>query len=561
MKMTGGQALVAQLMREGVRHVFGIPGVQLDWAVEALRQHRDEIAFIVPRHEQAASYMADGYARSTGREGVSMVVPGPGVLNALSGLATAYACSSRTLFIAGQVPSPMLGRHYGMLHEIRGQSEILEKLTKWHAIALRTQEIAEIVHEAFHQLRSGLARPVAIEIPPDVLQQATDAALLARAPVRTEMPTDEAVQNALELLRTARFPVIQVGGGAAAAESSEPLAQLAERLQAPVVMTEGARGLLPSRHPLALTGLGGRAVFPHADVILAVGTRFLDAQAKPVHDDPTCRYVYVNLDRDHTGAPRRPGIAVIADARATLERLAAALADMPPRPSRAESVAAVKAWCAVQLCAIQPQSAYVEAIRRAAREDVIVVSELTQVGYFANVAFPVNGPRTYLTPGYQGTLGYGLPTALGAAVGNPARRVISINGDGGFGWNMQELLTAVRYGLHVTVLVFADGRYGNVRRIQRRVFGEEFATEVANPDFAKLAAAFGVAFRSIDSPAALHDVLSASAGESGPMLIEVKVGEMASPWSVIHPFVPAPIPPPPNPLGSPPQRREPPPHS
>lgn len=554
--MTGGQALVAQLMREGTRHVFGIPGVQLDWAVEALRQHRGEIEFIVPRHEQAASYMADGYARTTGREGVSMVVPGPGMLNALSGLATAYACSSRTLFIAGQIPSAALGRHFGMLHEIRGQSEILKTLTKWHAAAVRPQEVAEIVHEAFRQLRSGIARPVAVEIPPDILQESTDAPLLARAPAHTEMPTHEALQNALESLRTARFPVIQVGGGAAAADCGEALARFAERLQAPVVMTEGARGLLPSCHPLALTGLGGRAVFPHADVVLAVGTRFLDAQAKPTHDDPSCRYVYVNLDQDHTGAPRQPGVVVIADARAALERFAAAVADMPARASRADSVAAVKTWCAAQLRAIQPQADYVDAMRSAIPEDAIVVSELTQVGYFANVALPVNAPRTYLTPGYQGTLGYGLPTSLGAAIGNPARRVISVNGDGGFGWNMQELLTAARYQLNVTALVFADGRYGNVRRIQKRVFGEEFATEVANPDFAQLAAAFGVAFRSVDGPDALHDVLRASVDESGPTLIEIKVGDMASPWAVIHPFVPAPTPPPPNPLGPPPQNRK-----
>lgn len=553
MKLTGGQLLVAQLLREGVRHVFGIPGVQLDWAVEALREKRAEIELIVPRHEQAASYMADGYARTSGMEGVSMVVPGPGVLNALSGLATAYACSARTLFIAGQIPSPDIGRNRGLLHEIRGQGEILEQLTKWHAIARSADEVAEVVHEAFNQLRSGMPRPVAIELPPDVLQQSADAPLRERAQGRRQAPQEEALKEAARLLRDARFPVIQAGGGAAAADAGEALVLLAERLQAPVVMTEGARGLMPSSHPLALTGLGGRAVFPHADVVVAVGTRFLDAQAKPIHADPACRYIYVNLEPDHTGAPRQPGVAAIGDARVALERLADALSDLAPRPSRAVAMGAVKSWCEAQLQGVQPQAAYLDAIRRALPEDAIVISELTQVGYFANVAFPVNRPRSYLTPGYQGTLGYGLPTSLGAAFANPARRVVSLNGDGGFGWNMQELLTAARYQPNITVIVFVDGAYGNVRRIQRRVFGQEFATEVRNPDFPVLAAACGLPFRSADSPEALREALGASAARTGPMLIEVRVGEMASPWPVIHAFVPSPTPPPPNPLGAPPK--------
>lgn len=552
MKLTGGQLLVGQLLREGVRHVFGIPGVQLDWAVEALREKRGEIDLIVPRHEQAASYMADGYARTSGMEGVSMVVPGPGVLNALSGLATAYACSSRTLFIAGQIPSAGIGRNCGLLHEIRGQGEILGHLTKWHGIARAAHEVADVVHEAFSQLRSGMPRPVAIELPPDVLQQSVDTSLHERAAAQREAPHEGTLKEAARLLREARFPVIQAGGGAAAADAGEAIRLLAERMQAPVVMTEGARGLLPSSHPLALTGLGGRAVFPHADVIVAVGTRFLDAQAQPLHTGPACRFIYVNLDSDHMGAPRQPGVAVRGDARLALESLADALADLPPRPSRAAAMAAVKPWCEAQLRIIQPQAAYVDAIRGALPEDAIVVSELTQVGYFANVAFPVSRPRSYLTPGYQGTLGYGLPTSLGAAFANPGRRVVSLNGDGGFGWNMQELLTAARYQPNVTVIVFVDGAYGNVRRIQRRVFGQDFATELVNPEFSSLAAACRLPFRSVGSPEALHEALAATAGQTGPMLIEARVGEMASPWPVIHAFVPSPLPAPPNPLGDPP---------
>jgi len=548
MSLTGGELLVAQLQREGVRHVFGIPGVQLDWAVEALRKARDSIEFVVPRHEQTASYMADGYARTTGAEGVCMVVPGPGALNALSGLATAYATSSRVLFIAGQIPSAAMGRGYGLLHEIPDQSGILRSLSKWHAVARSPQELPELVNEAFAQLRSGHPRPVALEIPPDVLQHVGDAGLRGRAPRRPTEPAPGILQEVVTLLRGARFPVIQAGGGAAAADAGPALLELAERLQVPVVLTEGARGLMPSRHPLVLTGLGGRAVFPHADVVVAVGTRFLDAQARPTRSDPRCRFVYVNIDAGHCGTPRREGVALTADARTTLEALVDGVKDLPPRASRAEQVAKVKAWSEVQIKRILPQSDYVDVLREALPDDAIVVSELTQVGYFANVAFPVQRPRSFLTPGYQGTLGYGFPTSLGAAVGNPKRRVVSINGDGGFGWGLQELATAARYALDVTIVVFADGRFGNVQRIQRRTFGQEYVTEVANPDFQHLALAFGIPFSRVASPEGLGAALKGGT-RPGPMLIEVQVGEMASPWPIIHAFVPSPAAPPPNPLG------------
>lgn len=547
--LTGGQSLVAQLKREGVRHLFGIPGVQLDWAVEALREAREAIDFIVPRHEQTASYMADGYARTTGLEGVSMVVPGPGALNALSGLATAYATSSRVLFIAGQIPSTTIGRGYGMLHEIPDQSAILKSLTKWHAIARQPADVAALVHEAFGQLRSGHPRPVALEVPPDVLQETSDAGLFDSAPVRRVTPDMARLREIADILRGARFPVIQAGGGAAAADAGQALLKLAERLQAPVVLTESARGLLPSSHPLVLTGLGGRAVFPHADAILAVGTRFLDALAKPACANPQCRFAYVNLDSLHTGAPRQPGLALTADARAALEGLVEMLSDAPLRKSLASEMARVKDWCDIQTRRVQPQTGFVDALRAALPQDSVVVSELTQVGYFSNVALPMELPRRLITPGYQGTLGYGFPTSLGAAVGNPAQRVISLNGDGGFGWGMQELSTAARYRLNVTAVVFADGRFGNVQRIQRRTFGHEFVTEVVNPDFQLLAGAFGVPFQRVDNAAELGQALRATPRE-GPALIEVRVGEMASPWPVIHPFVPSPVPAPPNPLGA-----------
>ncbi len=548
---TGGQGLVGQLVREGVREVFGIPGVQLDWAVEALREAQDEIRFIVPRHEQAASYMADGYARTTGREGVCMVVPGPGVLNALSGLATGWACNSRILFLAGQIPSSTIGRGYGMLHEIADQSGILRSLTKWHALARTPGEIPELVHQAFAQLRSGRPRPVALELPPDILQGTANMEFLAAAEAVPMAPDGAALEKAAALLRAAKFPVLFAGGGAAAAGASDALRRLAESLQAPVVMTDGARGVLPDRHPLALTTLGGRTVLPHADVILVAGSRFLTAVAAPVCTQPDCRFIYLNVEPADMGAPRQAGLTIAGDAALGLAALRDLVAGAARRPSREAELARVRQWCLQQQREICPQADFVDALRAALPEDGILVSELTQVGYFANLAFPAYVPRSLVTPGYQGTLGFGYPTALGAAVGNPGRSVVSITGDGGFGWALQELATAARYDLDVTVVVFADGRYGNVQRIQRRTFGTEFATEVRNPDFRALAAAFGVRAARAESADALRTTLASLLAKGGPSLIEVPVGEMASPWPLIHPFVPHTTPPPPNPLGEP----------
>lgn len=547
---TGGEALVEQLIQEGVVDIFGIPGVQLDWAVEPLRQRANSIRLIVPRHEQATSYMADGYARTTGREGVCMVVPGPGMLNALSGIATAYACSSPVLFIVGQIASSAIGHGYGLLHEIPDQSGILERLTKWHGIARRPEDIPALVHEAFVQLRSGHPRPVAIEIPPDVLQRRAVTTLLPRAPKKPTAPPSESISEAAGILAAAKFPVVFAGGGAMAADAGAAVRELAERLQAPVVMTEGGRGLIDDRHPLALTGLGGRAVLPHADAVLVLGSRFLDAVAKPIQTAPEAKLIYVNLDERHLGSPREPGVSIKADVRLAAEALIAKL-PKSDRASGSDQVGQVKAWAAEQLGVIQPQASYVAAIRAAMADDDILVSELTQVGYYANIAFPSHGPRRYITPGYQGTLGYGFNTALGASHGNPNDRVVSLSGDGGFGWGLQELATAARDHLNISIVVFVDGHFGNVRRIQRREFGHEFAVKLTNPEFEHLARAYGIPSFAVDSPDGLRDALETAKKQGGPALIAVAVGEMPSPWALIHPFVPNANPVPPNPLGDP----------
>jgi len=551
MEMTGGQALARQLVREGVRHVFGVPGVQLDWAVDALSDVADQVRLVVPRHEQAASYMADGYARTSGRTGVCMVVPGPGMLNAMAGLATAYACGSPVLALVGQIPSPAIGRGLGLLHELREQSRILGAVTQTCTMARTPAEVALRVHEAMARLRSGRQQPVGVEIPPDVLQARDEVVLFDKAAdVPGLQPDSAALDRAAAWLRGARFPVVIAGGGVRGAAACAALERLADALQAPVVMTENGRGALSARHPLALTMLGGRCVLPHADVVLAVGTRGVDGRGNPWAARPSARRIHLNVESADMSEPRPDGLRLLGDAAVGLAELAERCG-RPAHASRAAAAEAVRRWCDEQLAAIEPQLGFVRALRDAIPDDGILVGEMTQVGYACGVAYPTYRPDSYLGPGYQGTLGFGFPTALGAAMANPGRAVVSINGDGGFGWNLQELATAARYRLAVVAVVFNDGAFGNVRRLQRMQFQREYASELHNPDFLKLADAFGVAATRVTTPRALGAEIRSALASGAPALIEVPVGEMPGPWHLIHPFSKAPRSAPPNPLGEP----------
>lgn len=540
MRMTGGEALARQLALEGVRQTFGVPGVQLDYATDGIAQ-LDELDFLAPRHEQAASYMADGYARSGGGVGVYLVVPGPGVLNAAAGLATALACSSPVVCIAGQLPSRTIGRGLGLLHEIPQQSQILGALTKWTGMARTPEGVPGIIRQAFHQARSGRPRPVAVEVPPDVLRAQADVQLVKPTEPEPATPDPEQLRRAAELLRGADRPVLYAGWGVQAADATTQLRQLAETLQAPVVMSSGGRGALSDHHPLALNSIAGRRALADADAVLAVGTRMIAAErGTPVPVAPHATLVLLNADRGDLGAPRRARLAVHADARLGLAGILEHLDGLAPQPSRKAAMDALRRWGDEQLAELEPQRAWLRAIRQVIPEDGILVSEYTQVGYLARVAYPVYAPRTLLGPGYQGTLGYGFPTALGAKVANPDRAVVSINGDGGFGWCLQELATAAKHNLAVVSVVFNDHAYGNVRRIQAERFDGRFiGSDLHNPDFVVLAGAFGVSASKVTTPDELAGVLAEAIAARTPYLIEVPVGELPDPWPVLLDLTPA----------------------
>ncbi|MCA2011553.1 hypothetical protein LCM17_08675 [Cereibacter sphaeroides] len=529
---TGGQALASALSASGTRDLFLLPGIQLDYAVDALVDH-PEIATYVPRHEQAVSYMADGFARVTGQPGVGMVVPGPGMLNATAGLSTAYACNAPVVMLVGQIHSQAIGKGYGNLHEIADQSGVLQGLTKWHEQVTDRSRIEGAVFEAFVQAQSGRPRPVAVELPYDLLMAKGGAGgLQPLMPAAPKAPDAKAIDSAAALIDRADFPVIYVGGGAM--DAGPEVTALAERLGAAVVASDNGRGVVPDAHPLSFNALAGRVLFDKADLVLVIGSRFMDIMTPDPSwpQDQGKTFLYLNIDSADFSPPRQGAVCIEADAALGSAALTASVAKRQVlEPARA---ARIKEWGQDKVEATGVLWDYVKALRTALPDDGILVNELTQVGYLSRIAFETRSPRTLIGPGYQGTLGYGFPTSLGAAVGGRGRRVFSITGDGGFGWGMQELATAARYQLPVTLVVFNDGFYGNVRAIQSRTFGRNFITELANPRFEDLARAFGIDYARADDPATLQSVLAESVTAKGPVMVEAPVGPMASPWPLLR---------------------------
>jgi acetolactate synthase I/II/III large subunit len=535
-KMTGGGALVEMLRRHGVDTIFALPGVQNDALFVAFYDAGEALRVIHTRHEQGAAYMAFGYARASGKIGTYAVVPGPGLLNTTAALATAYATNAPVLCISGQVPSDMIGRGFGLLHEIPDQLGILQRLTKWAARVDHPTQAGKLVNEAFRQLRDGRPRPVGIEIPPDVLALHSEIALpAAEAPPPITDPDPELIDKAAALLAAAKKPLLFIGSGAV--DAAEEVLAIAEMLEMPVVSFTGGKGIVSDRHYLAQSALAGHELWRDADVVLAVGTRLHQPQLR-WGVDRDLKLIRIDIDPVEIARYFRPALGIVADAKAALAALHRALDHLAPKPaSRKDELETLKAATLSRLDQqLGPQCEYLRAIRAELPDDGIYVEDLTQVGYVGRMAFPVYHPRTYIHSGYQGTLGFGFATALGAKVGRPDRPVVSVSGDGGFMFNVQELSTAVRHGIDIVAIVFADGAYGNVRRMQKEDYGNRLiGVDLQNPHFPKMAESFGAAGVRTTTPDGLRRELAAALKRRGTTLIEVVVGEMPDPWKVLIP--------------------------
>lgn len=538
-RMSGGTAIVRSLLKHGVDTVFGLPGVQIYSLFDALYDAR-HIKVIGARHEQATAYMAFGYAKSTGRVGTYAVVPGPGVLNTTAALCTAYACNAPVLCITGQIPSDYLGKGRGHLHELPDQLATMRTLTKWATRIEHPADAPRLVAEAFRQMKSGRPGPVELEMCWDTMDMEAEIGMRegaqADAPIETIQPDPELIHRAAKVLAGAAKPMIIVGGGAL--EAGEEILELAETLQAPVVSFRSGRGIVSDDRELGLTIVAGHKLWHETDVLLGIGTR-LEVPSRLWRDTPKGLKV-LRVDIDPVEMRRvKPDVGIVADSKiATRDLLKAVQKHGGVRPSRREEILEAKARASREIQDLKPQMAYLEVIREVLPRDGFFVEEVSQVGFASWMGFPVYKPRTYVTCGYQGTLGFGFPTALGVKVANPDKAVISIAGDGGFMFGVQELATAVQHHIGVVTVLFNNNAYGNVRRDQEERFhGHLIASDLTNPDFMKLAESFGVSGCRAKNPDDLKKALEGALGKGAPCLIEVPVekGSEPSPWNFIYP--------------------------
>ena len=513
-RMNGGQALVRSLAAQGVAVTFGVPGAGQYEAVDAYFD-TDGIRYVSCRNEQPTAHMADGFARASNRPASALVVPGAGLFNASGGVSTALRSSSPIIVISGSPEDRLKGAT---------SSHLLEPITKWTARAASPSEVAAKVPEAVRAACSGHPRPVYLEVSAAVLKQEEEVEIAPAIAIEPPAGDTAALERAAAMLSEAKRPLILAGTGVHRSGAAAALTALAERLPAPVVTTTAGKGAISDRSPLAL-GHALRAYAPlvefaqSRDVVLAVGTQAGPAGLLGVDPD---RVIRIDLDADVLAADQ--ALAIEADARTALETLAGLV-----RPGRAEDpTAAIAALNAVRFGdteQLQPQRSYIEALRAAIPDDGILTYGMNQMGYYSRNYYQVYAPDTYFDP--RGNLGAALPIAMGAKVARPDTPVVACCGDGGVLYHIQELATAVLHDIAVTVVVFNDNAYGNVKRSQQDDFGGRLVgVDLRNPDFIRLSESFGVRGARVEDASALRRELERAFAGDRPVLIEVPVGEL-----------------------------------
>ncbi|MFT2214755.1 thiamine pyrophosphate-dependent enzyme [Rhizobium giardinii] len=536
---TTGQAIARCLIENGIDTVFGIPGAHMYDFNDALYEKREEIRFIHTRHEQGAGYMAYGYAQSTGRIGAYTVVPGPGVLNSGAALCTAYGANSPVLCLTGNIMSHLIGQGRGQLHELPDQLATMRGITKVAERIDHQSQTGTVMAEVVGKMLSGRRGPGAVEAPWDVFGMGGPELDLPQSrPAPAPQVNPKQIKAAAAILANARNPLIMVGGGAV--EAGDEVALLAKALNAPVTSHRSGKGVVSDDHPNYLNLVAAFDYWKDTDVLIGIGSR-LELEYMRWRWLPKGLKV-IRIDIDPTEMVRlKPDAGVVADARAGTKALIDALQQTTCADRTAE-FSELNRKARERFSAVQPQVDYLNAIRAALPRDGFFVEEVCQMGFTARFAFPVYGPRQYVSCGYQDNLGFGFNTALGVKVGNPDKAVISVSGDGGFMFGVQELATAVQHNIAVVAIVFNNNAYGNVLRDQKQTYsGRYLGSELTNPDFVKLGESFGVkTFRAI-SPDELKSLIIKALDLNAPVLIEVPIerGAEASPWPFLHPAPPA----------------------
>ncbi|MBM3608424.1 MAG: hypothetical protein FJX29_08220 [Alphaproteobacteria bacterium] len=532
--MSGGDAAISALLAHGIDTIYALPGVQSDHFFNAIFDTNGAMSVIHTRHEQGAGYMALGAAIATGKPSAYCVVPGPGFLNSTAALCTAQALNARVVAISSQIPLSAIGKGFGVLHEIPDQMAIMRQLTKWAGRADTPADAPGQVAAAFQAMLSGRASPVGLELPADMLKargEVTPVAPLAVQAPPKPLPAD--LEKAADLIAKAGRPLIFAGGGALHAGAE--IKALADLTGIRVVGHRQGRGILDARHPLSITQAEAYGLWKDCDLVVSIGSR-VSLPLTVWGTDDRLKLVRIDIDEAEMARYRKPDALVIADAKeatgALVEQLRGKSFDTKARI--AESLRHREEF-AKKVSVLEPQLAYLRVLREALGEDGILLDDLTQVGYVSRIAYPVYKPRTFLNSGYMGTLGWGVATALGVKHAVPDKPVVVISGDGGFMYNVQELSTAVRHRIPAIFICFNDSAFGNVRRMQKELHGNRvLGSDLLNPDFLKLADAYGLAGYRARSPEELRRALDKALAAGEPALIEVPIGEVPSPWSFIE---------------------------
>ncbi len=520
-EMTGAEVLIESLLVNGVRHVFGIPSTHTLEFYRALGQTTG-IQHVTTSHEQGAAFMADGYARATGRPGVCLVTTGPGVTNAATAIAEAYSDSIPVLCITSHITSEDIGRGRGHSHELRSQERVLEGITDRSELILSPDRVPDAVHDAFRRFRTGRPRPICLAIPIDVQEMATR--VVVRPPPEDGPPSadEEVLHQAVAILESAERPGMLVGGGAVAC--AREVARLAGRIDAPVVTTLNGKGIIPSDHDLAASLAFYRSAarfLEECDVVLAVGTEISPADFWIGPLRLGGKLIHVDIDPGQIGVNHPVDLPVVGDARAAVTFLEDA--SRPASRQGRRRAARVRAAAYEEAAELgRPYRPWVSALREAMPDESILSLDVAMVAGFG--AFPfydLPGPRTWINPSGLATLGYALPAAIGAKIARPELAVAALVGDGGFMFTMSELMVAAQHRLPMPFVIWNDRAFGEIDRLMRERGFEPMATELHVPDLATLAAAYGAAYARADEPEDLAAAVESALAADGPTLVEV----------------------------------------
>jgi 5-guanidino-2-oxopentanoate decarboxylase len=538
---TVSDALVARLTEAGVDVVFGLPGVHNLGLYRALA--RSSLRHVAVRHEQASSFMADGYARLSGRIGVAVVIGGPGLTNAATGIAQAYSDSVPVLILTSTVALADIGQERGSLHDVKDQALLAAQIAGRSVTARSGKEALRALDRALADIATGRPRPAVIGIPHDVMDAPFEGASVTGPPIVAPVSPEDLVARSAAIIADASSPIVVAGGGALGAAAE--FAALVEATGIPVVTTVAAKGLLPPGHPCDLgSGLSRgeiRRAIGAADVVLAVGTElgesdlFLTADHEaaglsseaPIHGRLGARGALIRVDIDPgvltAGEPT--AVAILGDAKAVLERLrdTVPVVDSEVRTARLAAVKGLMAQRREGLTPLERKHVLVlDTLSEAMGLDGVVVSDMTQIGYTGCTHYRAPRPRSWLFPMGYGTMGYALPAAIGAKVSSPNRPVAALVGDGGFLFTVPELATAVELGLPLPILLWNNDALGEIADFMRARGIPEIGVRPRNPDFLALARAFGAEARRPDSLGALAETISDALSQPGPTLIEVR---------------------------------------